>query len=442
MASRATSSCRSASLIAWCTWSTSGIRSVARSRAAAMAASNAARASRSRLRWANGSVLTPAGGRAARAACSSPIASATRRERGSSSATARSRRDSSTTAASVGLRSQRLDLEGLHRIEQRRCSAHRFSGCLERDVRLLALTGRTPPLGHAHAVLGESEQLIGLRRVGLHVDERLPRIAGGEAFDGLAGVRDASAQTLDVGSHAGDDLGCTPRPRDPVGERGGLLIEHVLGRFAQLHDAHVAGPHLVGGAGDRIVIEPVQTERVAQVPAHRDERLAQLRGRVGAQLRLGEAELVGGDADALVGGEQGRFQPASPDRRRGPRVRCAPRLRLTRNPAMLHPTVAARSPLWSGATADPDRLRGRSSSSRSAAARRMRHVSEKICTRLREPRAGVVDADGHEERDRRNPRRPAAQCQEDDRGDERDDPQDDGSVRRMAMPADWVSLHG
>lgn len=49
-----------------------------------------------------------------------------------------------------GLRSQGLDLEGLHRIEEGRRSAHRFEGCLERDARPLALTGRatssaTPP---------------------------------------------------------------------------------------------------------------------------------------------------------------------------------------------------------------------------------------------------------------------------------------------------------
>ena len=259
-------------------------------------------------------MLTPAGGRAARAACSSPIASATRAgvgllERGGEVATGlldeRGQR---------GLRSQRLDLEGFHRIEEGRCSAHRCNGCLERDARLLALTGRAPPLGHAHAVLGEPEQLIGLRNVGLHVDERLSRIPGGEAIDGLARVWDAGAQTLGVGSHAGDDLGCTPRPPHPFGERGGLLIEHVLGRFAQLHDAQVAGPHLVGCAGDRIVIEPVQTERVTQVSAHRDERLAQLRGRVGPQLRLGEAELVGGDTDAFVCGDQ---RPSSPLRQFG-----------------------------------------------------------------------------------------------------------------------------
>ena len=213
-----------------------------------------------------------------------------------------------------GLRSQRLDLEGLHRIEEGRCSAHRCNGCLERDVRLLAQTGRTPPLAHAHAVLGESEQLIRLRNVGLHVDKRLLRIAGGEAVDGLAGVRDASAQTLGVRSYAGDDLGCVPRPRDPVGERGGLLIELVLSQFAQLHDAQVTGPHLVGAPGDRLVIEAVQTERVPQVPAHGDERRAQLRGRVDPQLRLGEAELVDGDADAFVCGDQG---PSSPLRQVG-----------------------------------------------------------------------------------------------------------------------------
>ena len=148
-----------------------------------------------------------------------------------------------------GLRSQRLDLEGLHGIEQRRRSAYRFNGCLERDARLLALPGRTPPLGHAHAVLGESEQLIGLGGVGLYSDERLPRIAGGEPFDGLAGVWEASAQTLDVGSHAGDDLGCTSRPPHPLGEHGGLLIEDVLGPFAQPHDAEIPGPHLVGSTG-------------------------------------------------------------------------------------------------------------------------------------------------------------------------------------------------
>ena len=102
--------------------------------------------------------------------------------------------------------------------------------------------------------------------------------------------------------------------RDPVGERGGLLIELVLSQSAQLHDAQVTGPHLVGAAGDRLVIEAVQPERVAQVPAHGDERLAQLRGRVGPQLRLGEAELVDRHADAFVCGDQG---PSSPLRQVG-----------------------------------------------------------------------------------------------------------------------------
>ena len=62
------------------------------------------------------------------------------------------------------------------------------------------------------------------------------------------------------------------------------------------------------------MIEPVQTERVAQVSAYCDERLAQLRGRVSPQLRLGEAELVRGGTDALVCGDQG---PSSPLRQIG-----------------------------------------------------------------------------------------------------------------------------
>ena len=208
-----------------------------------------------------------------------------------------------------GLGPQRLDLEGLHRVEERRRPAHRFGRCLEREIGLLALPGLPAALGHARAVLGESEQLLGLGGVGLHLGERLGRVAGREPFDGVAGVGDAGAEARGIRSHAGDDLGSPPRPRDLVGEGRGALVEHVFGPFAQLHDARVAGPQLFGGVGDLVVIELVQPERLAQVLPHRSERCAQLRGRVGPQLGLGEDELVGGDPDALVGGDQGRSSP-------------------------------------------------------------------------------------------------------------------------------------
>ncbi|WP_254431394.1 hypothetical protein [Agromyces sp. Marseille-P2726] len=43
--------------------------------------------------------------------------------------------------------------------------------------------------------------------------------------------------------------------------------------------------------------------------AHRSESLAKVGGRVGTELGLGEREFVGGDADALVGGDQGGSGP-------------------------------------------------------------------------------------------------------------------------------------
>ena len=208
-----------------------------------------------------------------------------------------------------GLGPQRLDLEGLHRVEERRRPAHRFRRCLEREIGLLTLPGLPPALGHAGAVLGESEQLLGLGGIGLHLGERLGRVAGREPFDGVAGVGDAGAEQRGIPSHAGDDLGSPTRSRDLLGEGGGAFVEHVFGPFAQLHDARVAGPQLLGGVGDLVVIELVQLERLAQMLPHRNERRAQLRGRVGPQLGLGEDELVGGDADALVGGDQGRSSP-------------------------------------------------------------------------------------------------------------------------------------
>lgn len=158
-------------------------------------------------------------------------------------------------------------------------------------------------------MLGESEQLLGLRGIRVHLCERLWRIPGGEPVDRVASVRDARAQQLDVSSYTGDDLGRPPRPSDLVGEGRGVLVEHVLRPVAQLHDTRVAGPKLFAGVGDVIVIELVQPERLAQVRAHRDERLAQRLGRIGAQLRLGEDELIGCHADALVGSDEGRISP-------------------------------------------------------------------------------------------------------------------------------------
>ena len=208
-----------------------------------------------------------------------------------------------------GLGPQRLDLEGLHRVEQGRRSAHRFGRGLEREIGLLALTGVAPALGDARAVLGESEQLLGLCGVGLDLGERLGRIAGGEPFDGFAGVRHANSKALGIGPDAGDDLGSAPRTGDLVGEGRHAVVEHVFGPFAQLHDAPVAGAQLFGGVGDLVVIELVQPERVAQMLPHRGERHTQLFGRVGPELGLGEDELVGGEPHALVGGDQGRAGP-------------------------------------------------------------------------------------------------------------------------------------
>lgn len=225
------------------------------------------------------------------------------------------------------LRSQRLDLEGFDGIEQACGSLHRCSGCLERDARLLAVTGRMSHLGHSHAVLGEPDQSIGLRGVAVNPGERLAGIPGGKPIEGVAGVRDACAQPLEVGSHGGDDPGRTPHPPGPVGEGSGLPFERVLGPLAELHDAQVAGAHLIDAAGHRVVIEPVQSERVVQVRAHLDERLAQLRRRVGPQLRLGEPQIVDRDADAFVGGDQsqrGLLRQVGVANREFRRTACAP----------------------------------------------------------------------------------------------------------------------
>src|SRR5690606_8867773 len=104
------------------------------------------------------------------------------------------------------LGTQCLDLEGLHRIEEGRRSAYRLRRRLEREIRLLSLPGLPPALGDARAVLGESEQLLGLRGVRLHLGERLSGIANREPFDGFTGMWDASAQARGIRSHAGDDL--------------------------------------------------------------------------------------------------------------------------------------------------------------------------------------------------------------------------------------------
>ncbi|WP_165391213.1 hypothetical protein [Agromyces ramosus] len=139
---------------------------------------------------------------------------------------------------------------------------------------MLAVSSHTAALGHAGAVLGESEQLIGLGDVAVHVGERRSCIAGGEVVDGRAGVRDTAAKRRGIRSHSSDGLGRTPRPPHALGELRGLLIELVLNQLAQLRDAQVAGPHLVGTAGDRIVIEPVHAKRVTQMSAGGGERLA------------------------------------------------------------------------------------------------------------------------------------------------------------------------
>ncbi len=218
-------------------------------------------------------------------------------------------RSGEVAAALLGERSERgfgvqcLNLEGVHRVEERRGSAQRCSGCLERDVRVLALPGLAPPLGHADAVLGESEQLSGIRWVGLDAYECPTRITGGEPLEGLASVWNSCAQPLDIGAHAGVGLR-TSRPCDPLGEGGRLGVEHLDRPLAQLHDAQVTGSHVVSGAREHLMIAPVQSERVMQVAAHFGENLACPHGCVRSELGLGEAELLGGDSDALVGADQ------------------------------------------------------------------------------------------------------------------------------------------
>ncbi|NYG21173.1 hypothetical protein BJY17_001920 [Agromyces hippuratus] len=189
------------------------------------------------------------------------------------------------------------------------------------------MTCRMSHLGHSHTVLGEPDQSIGLRGVAVHPSERRAGIPSGKSVDGVAGVRDAGAQALEVGSHGCGDLRRTPHPPGPVGEGGGLPFERILGRLAELHDAQVAGAHVIDAARHRLVIEPVQSERVVQARAHLDERLAQLRRRVGPQLRLGEPEIVDRDADAFVGGDQGQrglLRPVGVANREFRRTACAP----------------------------------------------------------------------------------------------------------------------
>ncbi|WP_159605711.1 hypothetical protein [Agromyces humi] len=176
---------------------------------------------------------------------------------------------------------------------------------------MLALSSHASALGHAGAVLGESEQLIGLGNNAVHVGERLRCIAGSEVVDGRAGVWDERAEHRDIRPHHSNGLGRTPCPPHPLGKRSSLLSELALDQFAQLHGSQGACPHLVGGAGVYVVIEPVHAERVTEVPARRDEGIAQVPARGIPQLRLGEAELVSGGTDALIGGDQ---RPSSPPR--------------------------------------------------------------------------------------------------------------------------------
>lgn len=74
-------------------------------------------------------------------------------------------------------------------------------------------------------MLGDPDQLMGLRNVGLKVKERRSLIAGGEAVDGRGRCDRAVARSR---ARAREDLGGATRPRDPLGERGGQLIVLVL----------------------------------------------------------------------------------------------------------------------------------------------------------------------------------------------------------------------
>ena len=203
-----------------------------------------------------------------------------------------------------GLGAQRLDLERLDGVEQRLGAAHRLGGRLECHVRLLALPGLAAPLGDAGAVLGEAEQLLRLGRVRVDLRERVRRVADRQALDGRAGIGEAQSQASGIRSHPRDDLGSATRSLDLRRERLGAVVEQILGPLAELHDARVARPQLFGGVGDLVVVQLVQVERLLQVRAHRLHRLAELGGRTGAEFGVGEGELVGGEPQALVGGDQ------------------------------------------------------------------------------------------------------------------------------------------
>ena len=139
MTSRATASCRSASSIAWRTCSSGGIGRAARSRAAAIAASSPAFASRSRDSCGERVGVDAGGGQRGERG----LERGDRGRHGGTAApvraTTRSSRESSTIAGERRLGAQRLDLEVLDRVEERRRATHRLGRGLEREIGLLAL---------------------------------------------------------------------------------------------------------------------------------------------------------------------------------------------------------------------------------------------------------------------------------------------------------------
>ena len=149
-------------------------------------------------------------------------------------------------------------------------------------------------------MLGEAQQLVGLGRVVGDLAERGGAVALREARNRLSGVGDPGAQALRIPSHAGDDLRGAPRALDRFGEGVGAVIQQLVGPRAQLHDARIARAQLLRGVRDLVVVQLVQVEGFGEMRAHRVEGVSQITRGPFAQLRHGEGELVGGDADALV----------------------------------------------------------------------------------------------------------------------------------------------
>ena len=120
-----------------------------------------------------------------------------------------------------------------------------------------------------------------------------------------------SVSSARVGERAGPDLRCA---RGQAGghlrgvllegaellEGLGLLIENLLGVGAELQDPAVAVAALLVGLRLRVVEPLLEGEGLAEKPLRGRERLAEGAGRVRAELRLREADLLLAGADGVV----------------------------------------------------------------------------------------------------------------------------------------------